>query len=84
MLTLFPPSALYGNAPVSQLELVQSIQSILSNLYEIGHSIPMEYTVDFKGVDVKVTRTGASLYLMLFQVCRDSIPSLHTSSLIAQ
>lgn len=62
------PIALYGNAAVNEMELVRNIQAILSSLYNTGHCIPTEYTVDFASPHLIVSRTAASLYLMLFQV----------------
>lgn len=53
---------------MSQLELVERIQAILVSLYETGRSIPPEFAIDFSLPNLQVSRTGASLYLMLFQV----------------
>ncbi|KAI4596419.1 hypothetical protein KJ359_005549 [Pestalotiopsis sp. 9143b] len=60
-------TSLYGNAAVNEMELVRNIQAILSSLYNTGHCIPTEYTVDFASPHLIVSRTAASLYLMLFQ-----------------
>lgn len=60
--------ALYGNTSITQLELVYKIQKILQNLYETGRSFPPALVLDFNRPLQTVTRTGASLYLMLFQV----------------
>ncbi|ETS86216.1 hypothetical protein PFICI_00044 [Pestalotiopsis fici W106-1] len=60
-------TSLYGNAAVTEMELVRNIQAILSSLYNTGHCIPTEYTVDFASSHLIVSRTAASLYLMLFQ-----------------
>ncbi|KAH8729903.1 hypothetical protein BGZ61DRAFT_346209, partial [Ilyonectria robusta] len=57
----------YGNNAVSQTELVQKIQSTLQALYEAGRSIPSNFSIHFSDSKLTVTRTGASLYLMLFQ-----------------
>lgn len=65
---LLPAKALYGNTSLTQMDLVQNIQNILSSLYEIGQSVPLEYTIDLGRPFPAVTRTGGSLYLMLFQV----------------
>lgn len=64
--------ALYGNASLTQLDLVQNIQSILSSLYDVGQSMPIEYRIDLGRPFAAVTRTGGTLYLMLFQV---SVPA---------
>ncbi|KAF7595024.1 hypothetical protein BBP40_007625 [Aspergillus hancockii] len=60
-------SSLYGNASITQIELVYKIQKILQDLYEIGRSLPPALVLDFSRPLQTVTRTGASLYLMLFQ-----------------
>ncbi|KAL6409189.1 hypothetical protein AUP68_05560 [Ilyonectria robusta] len=60
-------TSFYGNNAVSQTELVQKIQSTLQALYEAGRSIPSNFSIDFSDSKLTVTRTGASLYLMLFQ-----------------
>lgn len=57
----------YGNRSITQSELVQRIQSTLQGLYETGRSIPNYLHIDFETPNVTVTRTSASLYLMLFQ-----------------
>ncbi|KAJ5110131.1 hypothetical protein N7532_002776 [Penicillium argentinense] len=60
-------SSLYGNAAITQLDLVRKIQAILQELYEIGRSFPQSLVLDFNRPLGTVTRTGSSLYLMLFQ-----------------
>ncbi|KZF23871.1 hypothetical protein L228DRAFT_282548 [Xylona heveae TC161] len=60
-------SCLYGNACTTQMELVHKIQAILHSLYDIGRSFPPALVLDFSRPPQAVTRTGASLYLMLFQ-----------------
>ncbi|CAG8232124.1 unnamed protein product [Penicillium salamii] len=60
-------SALYGNAAVAQVELVCKVQAILQELYDIGQAFPRSLSLDFSQPLQTVTRTGASLYLMLFQ-----------------
>ncbi|KAJ5773311.1 hypothetical protein N7457_008207 [Penicillium paradoxum] len=60
-------TALYGNKSITQLELVQKIQQILQELHDTGRSFPKSLTLDFNRPLQLVTRTGASLYLMLFQ-----------------
>ncbi|KAE8374877.1 FAD-linked oxidoreductase-like protein [Aspergillus bertholletiae] len=60
-------SSLYGNASITQMELVHKIQKILQDLYETGRSFPPAFVLDFSRPLQTVTRTGASLYLMLFQ-----------------
>ncbi|KAE8411759.1 hypothetical protein BDV36DRAFT_288448 [Aspergillus pseudocaelatus] len=60
-------SSLYGNTSITQMELVHKIQKILQDLYETGRSFPPALVLDFSRPLQTVTRTGASLYLMLFQ-----------------
>jgi hypothetical protein len=60
--------ALYGNKSITQLELVQKIQYSLQELHNTGRSFPRPLMLDFNKPVQLVTRTGASLYLMLFQV----------------
>jgi hypothetical protein len=60
--------ALYGNKSITQLELVRKIQDILQELHDTGRSFPKTLVLDFNQPLRAVTRTGASLYLMLFQV----------------
>ncbi|OQE05714.1 hypothetical protein PENVUL_c022G01821 [Penicillium vulpinum] len=60
-------STLYGNKSITQLELVQKIQQILQELHDTGRSFPKSLMLDFSRPLQLVTRTGASLYLMLFQ-----------------
>lgn len=70
-------SALYGNAAVAQVELVCKVQAILQELYDIGQAFPRSLSLDFSQPLQTVTRTGASLYLMLFQVIRPSIFAIY-------
>ncbi|OQE17953.1 hypothetical protein PENSTE_c019G08083 [Penicillium steckii] len=60
-------SSLYGNSSITQLDLVKTIQDILKELSEIGRSFPTALVLDFTRPLGIVTRTGSSLYLMLFQ-----------------
>ncbi|CAI7657728.1 unnamed protein product [Penicillium glandicola] len=60
-------SSLYGNKSITQLELVQKIQQILQELHDTGRSFPKSLMLDFSRPLQLVSRTGASLYLMLFQ-----------------
>ncbi|KAH6695691.1 fungal-specific transcription factor domain-containing protein [Plectosphaerella plurivora] len=60
-------TSLYGNTALSELDLVRKIQSILKSLHDTGQSIPRKYIIDFSKKDLAVSRTGASLYLMLYQ-----------------
>ncbi|PYI00502.1 hypothetical protein BO78DRAFT_465280 [Aspergillus sclerotiicarbonarius CBS 121057] len=60
-------SSLYGNASITQMELVCQVQKVLHDLYDIGQSFPPALALDFSRPLQTVTRTGASLYLMLFQ-----------------
>lgn len=53
---------------ISQMDLVQDIQETLHTLQEISSSFPSDLIVIFSGKDIAVSRTQASLYLMLFQV----------------
>ncbi|KAL3252956.1 hypothetical protein ABHI18_009814 [Aspergillus niger] len=59
--------SLYGNNSITQLELVRKIQAVLQELYNIGRSFPHSLVLDFNHPLGRVTRTGSSLYLMLFQ-----------------
>ncbi|KAJ5797368.1 uncharacterized protein N7503_006664 [Penicillium pulvis] len=60
-------SSLYGSASITQIELVRKIQIILQELYGIGQSFPPSLAMDFSRPLERVTRTGSSLFLMLFQ-----------------
>jgi len=61
-------TSFYGNSTVTQSELVRKIQATLQGLYETGRSIPNYLAIDFDTTsNISVTRTSASLYLMLFQ-----------------
>ncbi|PLB48464.1 hypothetical protein P170DRAFT_411341 [Aspergillus steynii IBT 23096] len=60
-------SSLYGKLALTQLELVQKIQQILHELHDIGRSFPPALVFDFHRPLQHVSRTGSSLYLMLFQ-----------------
>ncbi|TPX09886.1 uncharacterized protein E0L32_008908 [Thyridium curvatum] len=60
-------TSLYGNTCLTQPDLVHKVQNILKSLFETGHSIPPEYSIDLTRPFPCVTRTGGSLYLMLFQ-----------------
>ncbi|KAJ5733076.1 hypothetical protein N7533_013523 [Penicillium manginii] len=60
-------STLYGNSSITELDLVKRIQDILKELSDIGRSFPQALVLDFSRPLGNVTRTGASLYLMLFQ-----------------
>lgn len=62
-------TALYGNSSITELDLVKRIQDILKELSDISRSFPQALVLDFTRPLGAVTRTGASLYLMLFQVC---------------
>lgn len=48
--------------------LVRKIQQLLHTLYDIGGSIPKGLAIDFDTRPVVISRTSASLHLMLFQV----------------
>ncbi|CAG7930552.1 unnamed protein product [Penicillium olsonii] len=60
-------STLYGNKSITQLELVHKIQDSLQELHDIARSFPTPLVLDFGRPLQWATRTGASLYLMLFQ-----------------
>lgn len=60
--------ALYGNKSITQLELVEKIQHSLQELHDTARSFPTPLVLDFSRPLQWATRTGASLYLMLFQV----------------
>ncbi|CAG9940284.1 unnamed protein product [Clonostachys rosea f. rosea IK726] len=57
----------YGNTSISQAELVRRIQNLLQSLHETGRSIPANFVSEFESSHGNVSRTNASLYLMLFQ-----------------
>jgi proline utilization trans-activator len=71
--------ALYGNKSITQLELVRKIQDILQELHDTSRSFPQTLVLDFNRPLKAVTRTGASLYLMLFQVSLSSTGIITTS-----
>ncbi|KAK9850748.1 hypothetical protein MYU51_011861 [Penicillium brevicompactum] len=60
-------STLYGNKSITQLELVEKIQHSLQELHDTARSFPTPLVLDFSRPLQWATRTGASLYLMLFQ-----------------
>lgn len=43
------------------------MQTTLLSLYEMERSIPSQFSIDFDAPKLSVTRTSASLYLMLYQ-----------------
>ncbi|KAG9258450.1 fungal-specific transcription factor domain-containing protein [Emericellopsis atlantica] len=59
--------SLYSNTAVSESELVPKIQSILQSLHDIEKSIPQKYALDFESSELELSRTSATLYLILFQ-----------------
>lgn len=59
---------MYGNRRESQSTFVSKVQRILSDLYAIARNMPRELEVDFNKSDLQISRTSASLHLMLFQV----------------
>lgn len=60
-------TSFYGNATITQNELVKKIRQTLQSLYETGKSIPSAFSIEFSDSQLTVTRTSASLYLMLYQ-----------------
>ena len=52
---------------------MKRLEKTLQSLYETQRSIPSQYTIDFDKPRIKVTRTGASLYLLLFQVSHPTV-----------
>ncbi|CAG8166481.1 unnamed protein product [Penicillium salamii] len=60
-------STLYGNKSITQLELVHKIKHSLQELHDTARSFPTPLVLDFGKPLQWATRTGASLYLMLFQ-----------------
>ncbi|KAH7322605.1 fungal-specific transcription factor domain-containing protein [Stachybotrys elegans] len=60
-------TSFYGNTTISQADLVKRIQHTLQSLYETGRSIPSKFVTEFENPGSRVSRTNASLYLMLFQ-----------------
>ncbi|THV64073.1 hypothetical protein D6D27_10537, partial [Aureobasidium pullulans] len=59
--------ALYKSTATTHIELVQNIQNMLRTLFDIGQSFPPELVIDFASSPVRLTRTAASLHLMLYQ-----------------
>lgn len=68
--------ALYGNKSITQLELVHKIKHSLQELHDTARSFPTPLVLDFGKPLQWATRTGASLYLMLFQVSLVLEPTL--------
>lgn len=72
--------ALYGSSTVSRAEYIKSIEGILVELQNVPATIPDEHKVDFSQAALDVTRAGASLYLMLYQVVSNFNQVDHLSS----
>lgn len=61
-------TSLYGNATLSSGQLVNKIQTIMQDLYETQRSIPAHFAIDLDRPRLPaISRTSASLYLVLFQ-----------------
>ncbi|CAD0026789.1 unnamed protein product, partial [Aureobasidium pullulans] len=60
-------TSLYKSTATTHIELVQNIQNMLRTLFDIGQSFPPELVIDFASSPVRLTRTAASLHLMLYQ-----------------
>lgn len=59
---------IYGRKHQSDKEFVVKTQNILTALLETQKTMPLEYAVDLFAESRLFSRTGATLYLMLFQV----------------
>ncbi|CAD0053793.1 unnamed protein product, partial [Aureobasidium pullulans] len=60
-------TSLYKSTATTHIELVQNIQNMLRTLFDIGQFFPPELVIDFASSPVRLTRTAASLHLMLYQ-----------------
>ncbi|KAL4871699.1 hypothetical protein BDV12DRAFT_18414 [Aspergillus spectabilis] len=58
---------IYGQKIQTEQSFVKGVQKILVSLHEISGSIPQELGLDFSRRPLTVTRTKATLYLMLYQ-----------------
>jgi hypothetical protein len=61
-------TALYLKEPETQDELIESVRGVIRALYETARDFPPELSISFAKSPLQVTRTSASLYLMLYQV----------------
>lgn len=55
---------------IRQDAFVIRVQAVMRSLHKIARSMPSEFSLDFGAPVLKVTRTAASLHLMLYQVSR--------------
>ncbi|KAJ2972206.1 hypothetical protein NQ176_g7287 [Zarea fungicola] len=60
-------SLLYSSNPILQESFVASVRRILGSLYKATQDIPPEHVLNFTVQPLRVHRTSASLYLMLYQ-----------------
>ncbi|KAG7128528.1 putative transcriptional regulatory protein C3C7.04 like [Verticillium longisporum] len=60
-------STIYGCHMIRQDAFVIRVQAVMRSLHKIARSMPSEFSLDFGAPVLKVTRTAASLHLMLYQ-----------------
>ncbi|KAL2866660.1 fungal specific transcription factor domain-containing protein [Aspergillus lucknowensis] len=58
---------IYGQKAQTERSFIKGVQGILVSLHQISGTIPHELELDFSDKPVTVTRTNATLYLMLYQ-----------------
>ncbi|OAL48473.1 hypothetical protein IQ07DRAFT_543394 [Pyrenochaeta sp. DS3sAY3a] len=56
----------YSPTPRTERQFLQRVHDLVAKLADVGKKVPLEHAIDFSKPLV-VTRTGATLYLMLFQ-----------------
>ncbi|KAF5263503.1 hypothetical protein FOXYS1_5751 [Fusarium oxysporum] len=66
-------STIYLSKPGSQEAFVNSVRCIMESLYKITNDIPPEHSLNFSATLLKVSRTSASLHLMLYQAMMHAI-----------
>ena len=59
-------AAIYGRS--SESDFFTSVYNVLRQLDKVRQEIPLEHVLDFS-TDLYVSRTSATLHLMLYQVC---------------
>ncbi|KAH7376812.1 hypothetical protein B0T11DRAFT_24189 [Plectosphaerella cucumerina] len=59
-------TALYLKEPETQDELIESVRGVIRALYETARDFPPELSISFAKSPLQLTRTSASLYLMLY------------------
>ncbi|KAL2826097.1 hypothetical protein BDW59DRAFT_161222 [Aspergillus cavernicola] len=58
---------IYGQKAQTQQSFIKGVQGILVSLHQISTSMPQELILEFSDKPLAVTRTNATLYLMLYQ-----------------